>query len=258
MLPPSIARMEDIDTFQQFMHTSRRHGHGGLIRLTPPRDIGESSRLKTLQAEPESTVLPDQGFQAPTIPTQEDEAVAVIRILAEFLAHHGRQGVDTPSHVLETARYEYPSDSREGQHGRRRRRHRATARTRSAGTRSPISKTNPLAERTRTTRRRLGRPGMGRRMMTSTNPVGDDVSMRLNHGGHDEAVDGGVVGRVQRRQARLHHQRTGTTRRARLKLCPWYKRSHCKSRGPGNPPVRIRAGGGICHEKLSDANASGS
>jgi hypothetical protein len=146
-------------TFNQRMDLGRRHRHRRRRRAAPRRHRREGSRDQPFEAQPETTVLPDQHFQLLPIPTQEEKTVARVRLVPQFMLNHAGERVDPPPHVLRPAGHVDPPHRREVQHRppRRPRRHaNAVARTaaaKSAGTPAANVQRTPLRDVMTTSRR---------------------------------------------------------------------------------------------------------
>lgn len=107
-----------VDAFEQRMHAGRRHRHRCIGRCAPRRDAREGAGDQALHTDPEAARFPDQRLQLLPVATEEDEAVAGVGLVAEFMFDHAHQGVDAPAHVLRIPRHEDPLHRREAQHRR--------------------------------------------------------------------------------------------------------------------------------------------
>jgi hypothetical protein len=87
LLTNPVRCLFDIDTLKNFMHLRRCYRHADSPRQAPSRWIEKRARLQPFHAQPETTILPHQGFQPAPIPAQEDETIPGIGILPELADH---------------------------------------------------------------------------------------------------------------------------------------------------------------------------
>jgi len=100
------------------MDAGRCHWHRCGWRRAPRRHRREGSADQPLHAQPEAAVLPDQHLELLPIAAQEDEAVARVGLVPQFMLDHAGQTVDATPHVLGIAGHEDPLHGREAQHCR--------------------------------------------------------------------------------------------------------------------------------------------